>query len=209
MTGAHALVHVPAARIARWVANFAERHGETTLAVRDGALVGVAADGSDFSARLPFATPYDGPAGRRGARRGARAAVRLGRAAGAQGRLRRGPAGGGADRGVQGRASGTCRAARRPGDSRSSASPGAATTRRGRPTRRPPTTPRGSSASTPGDLPVVTGGDRPAVAEVLADPRLRGVRVVEPWLAVADPRRAVLERAVVDALAVQVEVRNA
>ena len=38
--------------------------------------------------------------------------------------------------------------------------------------------------------PVVTGGDRPAVDEVLADPRLRGLTVVEPWLAVPDPRRA-------------------
>jgi hypothetical protein len=57
--------------------------------------------------------------------------------------------------------------------------------------------------------PVVTGGDRPAVAEVLADPRLRGLRVVEPWLAVPDPRRQVLDRALLDARALRVDVTNA
>jgi hypothetical protein len=57
--------------------------------------------------------------------------------------------------------------------------------------------------------PVVAGGDRTAVAEVLADPRLRGLHVVEPWLAVPDPRRSVLDGAVVDARSVRVEVTNA
>ncbi len=57
--------------------------------------------------------------------------------------------------------------------------------------------------------PLVVGGDRPAVEEVLADPRLRGMTVVEPWLPVGDPKRGVLEAAVVDAQAVQIEVRNA
>jgi hypothetical protein len=58
-------------------------------------------------------------------------------------------------------------------------------------------------------LPVVTGGDHAAVDEVLADPRLRGVTVAAPWLAVPDPRRAVLDRAISDALSLRVEVRNA
>jgi hypothetical protein len=58
-------------------------------------------------------------------------------------------------------------------------------------------------------LPVVAGGDRPAVDEVLADPRLARLRVIEPWLAVPDPRRGVLEQAVRDACAVRIEVRNA
>jgi hypothetical protein len=35
------------------------------------------------------------------------------------------------------------------------------------------------------------------------------VTVTEPWLAVPDPRRAVLDRAVADALSLRVEVRNA
>ena len=56
---------------------------------------------------------------------------------------------------------------------------------------------------------VVTGGDHAAVDEVLADPRLRGLTVVEPWLPVPDPRRAVLDQAIVDATSLRVEVRNA
>jgi hypothetical protein len=47
------------------------------------------------------------------------------------------------------------------------------------------------------------------VDEVLADPRLKGLTVVEPWLPVPDPRRAVLDAAVADAQAVRVEVANA
>jgi hypothetical protein len=58
-------------------------------------------------------------------------------------------------------------------------------------------------------MPVVAGGDHAAVDEVLADPRLRHLRVTGPWLAVPDPRRAVLDAAVADALSVQVEVVNA
>ena len=50
--------------------------------------------------------------------------------------------------------------------------------------------------------PLVTGGDHPAVVEVLSDPRLAGLRVVEPWLPVPDPRRAVLDQAILDAQAI-------
>ena len=57
--------------------------------------------------------------------------------------------------------------------------------------------------------PLVTGGDHAAVDEVLADPRLRGVTVVGPWLPVPDPKRAVLDHAVSDAMSVRVEVVNA
>jgi hypothetical protein len=56
---------------------------------------------------------------------------------------------------------------------------------------------------------VVTGGDHAAVREVLADHRLDRLTVVDPWLAVPDPRRAVLDQAVDDARAVQVDVENA
>ena len=56
---------------------------------------------------------------------------------------------------------------------------------------------------------VVTGGDHAAVDEVLADHRLGGLRVVPPWLAVPDPKRAVLDQAVADARAVRVDVDNA
>jgi hypothetical protein len=58
-------------------------------------------------------------------------------------------------------------------------------------------------------LVVVAGGDRPAVDEVLSDPRLSGVTVVEPWLPVPDPRRGILEQAIRDACSARVEVVNA
>jgi hypothetical protein len=55
---------------------------------------------------------------------------------------------------------------------------------------------------------LVCGGDRAAVDQVLADPRLRRLAEVrtEPWLAVPDPRRAVLEQAVRDGSSVVVEL---
>jgi hypothetical protein len=43
---------------------------------------------------------------------------------------------------------------------------------------------------------------------VLTDPRLRGLTVVDPWLAVPDPRRGVLEQAVLNAQAIRIEVVN-
>jgi hypothetical protein len=47
------------------------------------------------------------------------------------------------------------------------------------------------------------------VDEVLGDPRLDRLVVAGPWLPVPDPRRAVLEQAVADALSVRIEVHNA
>ena len=55
---------------------------------------------------------------------------------------------------------------------------------------------------------VVTGGDRAAVEAVLADRRLDHLVVVPPWLPVPDPRRAVLEQAVLEVTSVRVEVHN-
>jgi hypothetical protein len=55
----------------------------------------------------------------------------------------------------------------------------------------------------------VTGGDHTAVQEVLADPRLRGLRVVGPWLPVSDPRRRQLDGAIADAMSIRVTVVNA
>ncbi len=55
---------------------------------------------------------------------------------------------------------------------------------------------------------VVCGGDRAAVEQVLAEPRLApvaGLRA-EPWLAVPDPRRAVLEQALRDGASARVEL---
>ena len=55
-------VLVPPPRVIRWIENFASRHGPAALLVSEGALRGVAPDGSRFVARLPFERSYDGPA---------------------------------------------------------------------------------------------------------------------------------------------------
>ncbi len=57
---------------------------------------------------------------------------------------------------------------------------------------------------------LVCGGDRGAVDAVLEDPRLKTAAAVrvEPWLAVPDPRRAVLEQAVADGSSIAVAVTD-
>lgn len=197
-------VLLPASRLERWVDNFASRHGATDLVVRDGALAGVADDGSDFVVRLPFETSYDGPpeAGALAAavtapeiwgvllvRKGGFAIARLRGTTMVEHKI--------GQRHVQGRtkAGGQSqqRFARRRDNQARQAYEAAAD--------------HAARILRPG--PVVTGGDRPAVEEVLADTRLRGVAAVGPWLAVPDPRRAVLDQAVVDAQALLVRVTNA
>jgi hypothetical protein len=198
-------VLVPAARFGRWVDNFAARHGEATLRVEDSVLAGTAADGSTFAARLPLDTSYDGPvevgafvaaAAPPGAwgvllvRKGGFAIARLRAAMLTEHKI--------GQRHVQGRtkAGGQSQqrfARRRDNQARQAyeaAADHAARILGGRP------------------LPVVTGGDHGAVDEVLADPRLGHVDVTGPWLAVPDPRRAVLDQAVADALSIRVEIVN-
>jgi len=199
-------VAVPAERFARWVENFGARHGATSVVVDHGALTGGAADGSTFSARLPFAASYDGPGevaafvaavrppGRWGVllvRKGGFAVARMSGAEIAEHKI--------GQRHVQGRtkAGGQSQqrfARRRDNQARQAYEAAAEHAAR-------------ILAGAP--LPVVTGGDHAAVDEVLTDARLRQVTVHEPWLAVPDPRRAVLDRAVAEALSVRVEVRNA
>ncbi len=41
------------------------------------------------------------------------------------------------------------------------------------------------------------------------DRRLAGVSVVEPWLPVPDPRRATLDAAIAEAVAIRLDVTNA
>jgi hypothetical protein len=198
------VVLVPPARLERWVDNFVARHGATSYAVVAGALRGEADDGSSFTARLPFAASYDGVPEVGGllaaavppdvwgvllVRKGGFAVARL------EGeRLVEHKIG---QRHVQGRtkAGGQSqqRFARRRDNQARQAYEAAAD--------------HAARILRPG--PLVTGGDRPAVDEVLADARLSGMRVVEPWLAVPDPRRAVLDRAVLDARALVVDVTNA
>jgi hypothetical protein len=199
-------VLVPAARLPRWVENFAGRHGHTTFAIDSGALVGAAPDRSTFAARLPFDASYAGspdPAAFAGAvvapgawgvllvRKGGFAIARL-----AGSRLVEHKIG---QRHVQGRtkAGGQSqqRFARRRDNQARQAYEAAAE----------------HAARIFGNhpMPVVTGGDHAAVDEVLADVRLRRLSVTGPWLAVPDPRRAVLDGAVADARAVRIAVVNA
>jgi hypothetical protein len=214
-----AQVLVAPARLGRWVENFRSRHGATslTLTAAGSRLRGSAADGSTFTARLPFEQEHAGASGVAGGADGgdvaafaaaAEAAVpaawgvllvrkggfAVARAAGP--RIVDSKVG---QRHVQGRtkAGGQSQqrfARRRDNQARQAYEAAADHAAR-------------LLDGLPG--PLVTGGDRAAVAEVLADPRLRGLAVVGPWLPVPDPRRAVLEQAVRDACAVAVEVSNA
>lgn len=201
-------VLVPADRVPRWVENFQARHGSTALAVVDGALHGTAGDGSSFLARLPLGPPYAGsPDAVRFAetarysapedwgvllvRKGGFAVARLSGTEVTASKV--------GQRHVQGRtkAGGQSqqRFARRRDNQARVAYEAAAD----------------HAVRLLGDLtgPLVVGGDRGALEEVLADPRLARVHVVGTRLPVPDPRRAVLEQAVADALAVRVEVVNA
>jgi len=188
------------------VANFGERHGGVELSVEDGGLYGAGADGSTFQARLPFDAPYDGESeplafvdamsapsdwGLLLVRKGGFAVARL-----AGEKLVESKVG---QRHVQGRtkAGGQSqqRFARRRDNQARQAYEAAADH---------------AARILGGGTPlVVTGGDHAAVQEVLADPRLRRVDVVPPWLPVPDPRRGVLEQAIRDAASATVEVLNA
>ena len=199
-------VQVPADRVERWIANFEARHGATGLSVADGALRGAAADGSTFAARLPFETVYDGPA-EPGAFAAAVAApvdwgvllVRKGGFAIARLtglRLTDSKVG---QRHVQGRTKAGGQSQQR------------FARRRDNQARQAYEAAADHAARILAGLrgPLVTGGDHTAVEEVLADPRLRGVVVSGPWLAVPDPRRAVLDQAVAEACAASGAVVNA
>lgn len=199
-------VLVPAARMERWLLNFQGRHGTTGLSVAGGALAGAAADGSSFRAHLPFAQEYDAlpdaaafaatatvPAdwGVLLVRKGGFAVARL--AGQRQGESKVG------QRHVQGRTKAGGQSQQR------------FARRRDNQARQAYEAAADHAARILGSLggPVVTGGDRAAVDEVLADPRLRSVVPVEPWLAVPDPRRGVLDQAILDARSLRIEVVNA
>jgi hypothetical protein len=199
-------IQVPTERLPRWVENFGRRHDGSTLTVRDGALTGVAGDGSSFVARLPFETAYDGPAevlafvaqatppgdwGVLLVRKGGFAVARLNGADLTEHKI--------GQRHVQGRTKAGGQSQQR------------FSRRRDNQARQAYEAAADHAARILGDadLPVVTGGDHTAVAEVLGDSRLRRVSVVRPWLAVPDPRRAVLDAAIAEAWGVAVEVLNA
>lgn len=207
MTSARTVL-VPRERVVRWFENFSERHGPARLSVLDGALHAAADDGSAVVARLPFGEPYAGPADPSALaaavatpRRWGVLLVRKGGFAVAlvvDGLVADSKTG---QRHVQGRtkAGGQSqqRFARRRDNQARQAYQAAADH---------------AARILTGDLAaLVCGGDRPAVEQVLEDARLRGLSLlrVEPWLAVPDPRRAVLDQAVADARSVAVTVTDA
>jgi hypothetical protein len=198
-------VLVPVARWERWVENFGAGHGGATLSVADGALCGRAADGSHFVARLPFGESYAGDP-EAGAFAGSAVApgewgVLLVRKGGfAVARMR------GTDlvehkvgqRHVQGRTKAGGQSQQR------------FARRRDNQARQAYEAAADHAARILGDVPMAsTGGDHAAVDAVLADQRLAGLVVVEPWLPVPDPRRAVLDAAIADTQAIRVDVVNA
>ena len=209
--GGATTVLVPPDRWARWVLNFQGRHGATALAVVDGGLAGAAADGSTFAAHLPFAAAY---AGLPDAHACADAAVGAVPADWGLLLVRKGGF-------AVARVSGTTVVDSKVGQRHVQGRTKAGGQSQQRFARRRDNQARAAYEAAAGhaarilaglahvDGPVVTGGDRPAVEEVLGGAPLDRLRVVGPWLAVPDPRRAVLDRAVVDACALQVRVHNA
>jgi hypothetical protein len=186
------------------VDNFRSRHGGADLSVRDGGLHGEAPDGSWFTARLPFATDYAGAATAEAfaarvlppevwgvllVRKGGFAVARLHRDEVVASKV--------GQRHVQGRTKAGGQSQQR------------FARRRGKQAREAFEAASDHAVRVLGDATtLVAGGDRAAVAEVLADARLARSHVVEPWLAVPDPRRAVLDAAIVDAQGIQVRVEN-
>lgn len=199
---------LPAARVQRWLENFATRHGTVGLAVADGCLAGVAEDGSTFRAAPPFArtlsdadpaelvelcTPPD-QWGVLLVRKGGFAVARL---AGEQ--LVEHKVG---QRHVQGRTKAGGQSQQR------------FARRRDNQARQAYEAAADHAARILGRLagsgdPVMVGGDRAATEAVLADARLARLHVVPPYLAVPEPRRAVLDAAIADAASVRMSVTNA
>ncbi len=201
-------VPVPAARLPRWFENFARRHGSARLDVVEGRLVARAADGAVAEAALPFGREYDGPADALAFAAEVEAPDRWGILLVRKGGFAVAALSGSAvigskvgQRHVQGRtkAGGQSqqRFARRRDNQARQAYEAAADH-----ANRILLTDGGPLEA------LVCGGDRSAVDVVLADPRLGEARTArrEPWLAVPDPRRAVLDAAIADACSAWVTV---
>lgn len=192
---------VPAERWERWLRNFEGSHGTAALAVRDGRLHGAAGDGSTFAVSAPFGRTLDGSAPEDACAPPERWGVLL---------VRRG---GFAVARLEGRVTVASKVGRRHVQGRTKAggqSQQRFARRRANQARAAYDAAGEHAAALLGGVPLlVTGGDRSAVTAVLRDPRLEAALVVEPWLAVGDPRRDVLERAIVGAGALQVVVTDA
>jgi hypothetical protein len=202
-------VLVPAERVVRWFENFRARHGAPGLAVRQGRLVATAPDGEVAEAALPFGQEYAGAPDVVEFREAVEQSVRWGVLL-----VRKGgfavAAGVGSSTGptkvgqrhVQGRtkAGGQSqqRFARRRDNQARQAYEAAADHAH-----------RILVAEAGGVVALVCGGDRGAVDAVLSDPRLAAVaeRRTGPWLSVPDPRRAVLDQAILDARSAVITLR--
>jgi len=200
-------VLVAPVRMVRWVENFVARHGQTELGVVAGHLTGRASDESTFEASLPFASSYDGPAdpavfaasckppirwGVLLVRKGGFAIARLRGAEIAESKV--------GQRHVQGRTKAGGQSQQRFSRRRDNQARAAYEAAAGHAER-----------ILTGQLTaLVCGGDRTGVEQVLQEPRLRHLTEVrvDPWLPVPDPRRGILEQAVVDACSVAVTVTD-
>ena len=203
-------VLVPGERLVRWFENFGSRHGRPGFAVHEGRLAATAPDGAVAEAALPFGRRYDGSPSVEGLCEAASARVRWGVllvrkggfavAAGTSPSLVLTKVG---QRHVQGRtkAGGQSqqRFARRRDNQARLAYDAAAEHAH-----------RLLVREFGGVEALVCGGDRRAVETVLSDPRLDRLAAARtgPWLAVPDPRRAVLDQAVVDAWSVAITLHE-
>ncbi|MGZ5418192.1 MAG: acVLRF1 family peptidyl-tRNA hydrolase [Nocardioides sp.] len=203
-------VLVPVDRVERWFHNFAERHGARALDLVEGRLRARAEDGSVAQAALPLGRPYAGAAEVAAFTEVAREPMRWGVLL-----VRKG---GFAVATVDGATVATSKVGQRHVQGRTKAG-GQSQQRFAR--RRDNQARQAYEAAadhahrilvqeTAPVQALVCGGDRTAVEQVLADPRLRHLDPlrVAPWLAVPDPRRAVLDQAVRDGVSVSVEITD-
>lgn len=201
-------VLVPPERIERWFLNFASRHGQPQFTVAHGCLTAIADDGEHAVAALPFDREYDGPADVSSFAADAATEVRWGVLL-----VRKG---GFAVAALEGSKSLASKVGQRHVQGRSKAG-GQSQQRFSR--RRDNQARQAYQAAAEhahrilvhesgGHEALVCGGDRGAVDAVLTDPRLASLAAVrtEPWLAVPDPRRGVLEQAALDGRSVSVRL---
>lgn len=193
-------VLVPTERLARWVENFRARHGEALLSVTAGRLCAAAADGSTFAATLPFSIQYDGPPdldafaaaaeppgdwGILLVRKGGFAVARLSGATILEHKV--------GQRHVQGRTKAGGQSQQR------------FARRRDNQARQAYEAAEDHARRILGPGPLVVGGDRAAITEVVGE----DARIVGEFLAVPDPKRAVLDQAIRDACSPRIVVVNA
>jgi len=187
--------------VTRWYENFTVRHGTTELIVQHGSLHVSAEDGAQADFALPWGRPYHGPPEAAAFADAASVLIDWGvllvRKGGFAVAFAHGPrvvASKVGQRHVQGRtkAGGQSqqRFARRRDNQARQAYEAAAEHAHRILVREAPQAVRA----------LVCGGDRSAVDAVLSDPRLVHLAALrtEPWLAVPDPRRGILDGAIVD-----------